>query len=227
MKESIRVFLVDDHEIIRDGIKSLIGSYDPIAVVGEAGSGIEAIDKLKLVEADVVLMDIQMPVLNGMETAEQLLKDSPNLKIIALSMHNEEAYILKMLQIGSMGYLLKESGRDELIRGIETVNGGEQYLSNMVSMKLINSLIEKSIVPFTANNSDAAAPAKMFTKREFEVLKLLTIGATSQQISDQLSISRRTVDTHRRNLFQKARVKNSAGLVNFAFENGLVKQNEL
>ncbi len=219
----IRIFLVDDHEIIRDGIKSLIGSHDLISVVGEAGSGKEAIKFLKNKSVDIVLMDIQMPEMNGIETTEKLLKKSPNLKVIALSMHNEEAYILRMLKIGAMGYLLKESGRDELIRGIETVFLGQQYLSNMVSMKLINSFLEEKVAAM-GNNDYEEVSKDIFTQREVEVLQLLTTGATSQQISEQLNISRRTVDTHRRNLFQKARVKNSAGLVNFAFEKGLVKQ---
>tara|TARA_R110002049_G_scaffold196443_3_gene365500 strand:+ start:437 stop:1114 length:678 start_codon:yes stop_codon:yes gene_type:complete len=225
MAEVIRVFLVDDHEIIRDGIKSLIGSYEFIDVIGEAGSGEDAIAQLTELDVDVVLMDIQMPKMNGIETAGKLLKIKPNLKVIALSMHNEEAYILRMLKIGASGYLLKESGRDELVRGIETVFGGQQYLSNMVSMKLINSLL-KSKVKKQAKSKAESLPANLFTSRERQILELLTTGATSQQISDQLSISRRTVDTHRRNLFQKARVKNSAGLVNFAFENGLVKKGE-
>ncbi len=219
----IRIFLVDDHEIIRDGIKSLIGSHDLISVVGEAGSGKEAIKFLRNTSVDIVLMDIQMPEMNGIETTEKLLKKSPNLKVIALSMHNEEAYILRMLKIGAMGYLLKESGRDELIRGIESVFLGQQYLSNMVSMKLINSILEEKVAAMD-DNVTPEVPKDIFTQREVEVLQLLTTGATSQQISEQLNISRRTVDTHRRNLFQKARVKNSAGLVNFAFEQGLVKQ---
>jgi DNA-binding NarL/FixJ family response regulator len=219
----INVFLVDDHEIIRDGIKSLIGSHDLITVVGEAGSGKDALKLIKKKSVDIVLMDIQMPEMNGIETTEKLLKKSPKLKVIALSMHNEEAYILRMLRIGAMGYLLKESGRDELIKGIETVFYGQQYLSNMVSMKLINRFIQEEI-PSTEEESTDDSLKNIFTQREFEVLQLLTTGATSQEISEQLNISRRTVDTHRRNLFQKARVKNSAGLVNFAFEKGLVKQ---
>lgn len=223
MENKISVFLVDDHEIIRDGIKSLIGSYENINVVGEAGSGKDAISQLKSLSVDVVLMDIQMPEMNGIETAEKLLKLKPKLKIVALSMHNEEAYILKMLKIGAMGYLLKESGRDELIRGIETVCSKQKYLSNMVSMKLINSFLENNLDGKTIENKKEVS-RDMFTEREYEILKLLTIGSTSQQISEQLSISRRTVDTHRRNLFQKARVKNSVGLVNFAFEHGLVKR---
>lgn len=225
MSNIIRVFLVDDHEIIRDGIKSLIGSYEFIEVVGEAGSGVDALNQLSNIEVDVVLMDIQMPKMNGIETAEKLLKIKPKVKVVALSMHNEEAYILRMLKIGALGYLLKESGRDELVRGIETVYSGQQYLSNMVSMKLINSLLKSKSKKETKVYTEPE-PATLFTEREYQVLELLTTGATSQQISDQLSISRRTVDTHRRNLFQKARVKNSAGLVNFAFENGLVKKGE-
>ncbi len=223
MENKISVFLVDDHEIIRDGIKSLIGSYENINVIGEAGSGREAISQLKNLNADVVLMDIQMPEMNGIETAEKLLKLKPKLKIVALSMHNEEAYILKMLKIGAMGYLLKESGRDELIRGIETVNSKQKYLSNMVSMKLINSFLDDKLKPNVVEGRKEVS-FEMFTEREVEILKLLTVGFTSQQISEKLSISRRTVDTHRRNLFQKARVKNSVGLVNFAFEHGLVKK---
>lgn len=223
MDNRISVFLVDDHEIIRDGIKSLIGSYENINVIGEASSGKEAISQLKNLSVDVVLMDIQMPEMNGIETAEKLLKLKPKLKIVALSMHNEEAYILKMLKIGAMGYLLKESGRDELIRGIETVYKKQKYLSNMVSMKLINSFLDDKLTS-KIDEGKKEVSLDMFTDREIEVLKLLTAGFTSQQISDQLSISRRTVDTHRRNLFQKARVKNSVGLVNYAFKHGLVKK---
>jgi len=220
MKKRIRIFLVDDHDIIRDGLKALIGNTPSIDVVGEASSAEEGIQKILELDVDVVLMDIQMPGMNGIEATEELLKIKPDLKIIALTMHNEEAYILNMLQIGAKGYMLKESGKAELIKGIETVFKGGKYLNNSVSVKLIDNLISGNSDSVLLNENDDAA----FTKRELQIIGFIVKGLTSQDISAELDISKRTVETHRRNLFQKARVKNSISLVKFAYDNKLVKR---
>jgi len=218
--EKIKVVLVDDHKIIRDGLKALIGEDEGIAIVGEASNGVEAIELIKNVDNDVVLMDINMPNMSGVETTKKILKIQPNTKVIALTMHNEEAYIIDMLKIGSMGYLLKEGGRNELIRAIKVVHSGEQYLGNKVSVKLINNFINgtsKMVKKARINE-----PAKTLTEREKEILELIVKGLTSQDIAVVLKISKRTVEAHRRNLFQKVGVKNSAALVNYAFEHNLI-----
>ncbi|NBG66735.1 response regulator [Acidiluteibacter ferrifornacis] len=220
MKKKINIFLVDDHDIIRDGIKALIGTAGPINFVGEASNAEEGIPMILNSDVDVVLMDIQMPEMNGIEATEELLKVKPDLKVIALTMHNEEAYILNMLQIGAKGYMLKESGRSELIKGIETVYKGGKYLNNSVSVKLIDNLISSNSDSEGTNSGVDA----VFTKRELQIMGFIVKGMTSQDISRELDISKRTVETHRRNLFQKARVKNSISLVKFAMDNKLVKR---
>ncbi len=219
--KKIKLLLVDDHKIIRDGIKALIGDKDNIEVVGEVASGQEAIDFLVKNAVDVVLMDINMPGMTGIETTKKILSKKPKKPIVlALSMHNEEAYIVDMLKNGASGYVLKESGREELIKAIQTVNQGKKYLSAEMSLQLIDDLINGKTPIDSAKNEKSNLVN--LTKRELEIVKQISNGGTSHEISQQLKISKRTVEAHKRNVFQKLEIKNSAALVKYAFENNLV-----
>lgn len=219
--KNIKLLIVDDHKIIRDGIKALIGDRDNIEVVGELGSGQEAIEFVEKKAVDVILMDINMPGMTGIETTKKILAKKPKRPIIlALSMHNEEAYIVDMLKNGAKGYVLKESGREELIKAIQTVNQGKKYLSTEMSLQLIDDLIngKTNSTKSEVENSNLVN----LTKRELEIIQQISNGSSSQEISQQLKISKRTVEAHKRNVFQKLEIKNSAALVKYAFENNLV-----
>jgi len=211
--EKIKVLLVDDHIIIRDGIKFMLRKEASIDVVAEANNGREAIAYLEnnASDIDVVLLDINMPELNGIDAAEIITKRFKNIKILALTMHAEESYILSMLKAGSLGYILKESSKESLVIAINTVAAGNKYYSNEVSVTMINSLMKED------------KPKKTeISKREEEVLELIVKGLTNIEIATELNISNRTVETHRRNILHKLDVRNTAELVRYAMEHDLV-----
>ncbi len=214
--EKIRTLLVDDHKIIRDGIKSILHSDKTIDVVAEANNGAEAIKFLEKnsEDIDVILMDINMPELNGIDATEIIMKLHNNINILALTMHSEETYILKMVKAGALGYVLKESGGAKLIEAVKTVAAGKKYYSNDVSITMINSIV----------NGTAEKSSKQYnlTSRELEVLNSIVEGNTNIEIADDLCISNRTVDTHRRNILKKLNVRNTAEMVRFAMKEGLV-----
>jgi len=211
--EKIKVLLVDDHIIIRDGIRFMLRKEPDISIVAEANNGVEAIDYLEnnTNNIDVVLLDINMPELNGIDAAEIITKRFKNIKILALTMHAEESYIVSMLKAGSLGYILKESSKEDLVVAIKTIALGNKYYSNEVSVTMINSLMKED------------KPKKIeISKREEEVLKLIVDGLTSVEIATELNISNRTVETHRRNILHKLDVRNTAELVRYAIEHDLI-----
>jgi len=212
--EKIRILLVDDHKLVREGIISIIKTTDTIKVIGECSSGEEAIKYIGKNEdsIDVVLMDISMPGLNGIEATKIITKAHPKVKIISLTMHAEETYIMKMVNSGARGYILKDTSRERLIEAIEKVNEGERFYSKDVSVKLINVLL-----------NDVKEHSRSLSKRESQILKQITLGVTTRQIAVELNISGRTVETHRRNIIKKLEVKNTAELVSYAISNGLVE----
>lgn len=212
--QPIRILLVDDHKLFRDGVKALLSEVSEVQIVEEASSGKDCIQIYDPKNIDIVLMDIKMPEMDGIETSTQLIKKHGSVKILALTMHDEEAYISKMLHAGASGYLLKNAGKDELVIAIQKIVAGENYFSMEVAsrmMSIING--KKTEEEFVIENNDA-----QLTKREFEVIKLIAEGFTSQDIADRLFISPRTVDTHRRNLLQKLNVKNTAELIKLAMK---------
>jgi len=215
----INVLIVDDHKILRDGIKAILHGNKNIHIVGECEDGILVIDFVEKHKVDVILMDIKMPQQNGIETTKKILKKYPNIKILALSMHNEEAYIINMLKAGASGYILKNTGEIELLEAINKVFAGEIYYSlevaNVVMSKYVNSSLKAKSTNFEISVDD-------LTKREKEIIVHIASELTNQQISEKLFISPRTVDTHRRNLLQKLGVKNTAGLVKFAMSNNML-----
>lgn len=214
----IRLLLVDDHKIIRDGIRSLLSNNKDIVIAGECEDGDEVEEFLNTNEVDVILMDINMKRMNGIDATEYILKKFPDKKVLALSMHNEEIYIAKILKAGALGYILKNTGKEELIDAIEKVNGQENYFSKEVSDIMMSKYMKTQKKSTT---SKSLITQEELTKREIEILKLIATEMTNTEIGEKLFISSRTVDTHRRNLLQKLQVKNTAGLVRFALENGI------
>ena len=211
----IHVFIIDDHQMVIDGLELLLQHNKSIKVVGTATSGEEGIKTLPKVNPDVLLLDINMPGINGIDTCKALLKEFPNLKVVAISMHKESSLIKMMLSNGAKGYVLKNAGQEEVIKAIETVYNGKMYLDQTVNDIVVNSVV--------SNSKKKQSPFPSISRREKEVLQLILDEHTTQEIADKLFISFGTVETHRRNMLIKLGAKNTAGLVRIALEYGLNK----
>lgn len=215
--EEINVFVVDDHQIFLDGIVSLLDDEPNIKIVGTAHNGKEAIDRIKSIKVDVVLMDINMPEMDGIEATKQLKKTNPNIKILMLTMHSEARFIKECLEIGAKGYVMKNISKDDLLKAIETVNQDKSYLDQDSQEKLISAI---SNADEDDRNYDELAA--QITQREMEILQLIALGLTSQDIANKLFISKNTVETHRKNMLAKLNVNNTAALLKIAYKKGLV-----
>jgi DNA-binding NarL/FixJ family response regulator len=210
-----KVFLVDDHKIFREGLKHLIELEEVGTVVAEAANGQEFLSKLCEPLPDVVLMDISMPQMNGIEATKAAREIYPDLQIVALSMHGDEEYYYKMIEAGVRGFLLKDSGIKEIERAIYTVLDGESYFSNELLRQIITGLNKKG-------HTESAVEKDGLSARELDVLKLICQGFTNEEIADKLCISAQTVKGHRSNLLSKTNCKNSASLVMYAIKNKVV-----
>ena len=210
----IRVLLVDDHRIIIDGLKGLLDPVADIECVGTAANGAEALHVVEHLPVDVVLLDISMPVLDGLATAERMKARPHPPRIIVLSMHDEAAMVHRMIELGADGYLVKNCGRDELLLAIRDVHAGRKHFGSALTESLLEQHQEAS---------PRNALLKDLSERETEVLAALAEGLTNKQIGTRLFISPRTVDTHRTNLMKKLGTHNVAGLVRIAIKAGLVK----
>lgn len=211
----IRILIADDHRVFRDGIISILENLEDIHVVGEASDGREVLEQMESANPDVVLLDISMGNVNGIDTAIILKQSYPTAKILVLSMHHESSYIVRMLEVGAAGFLLKDSGSRELVNAIRTVAEGGVYYSKQVSAAIIEHLTNRT----KGKEKRINIP---LTKREQEVLRLIAEENSNAEIADRLFISIRTVDTHRRNLLEKLGAKNTAGLVKAAIKLGLI-----
>ena len=212
----IHVFIIDDHKMVIEGMQLLLQHEKDIKVIGTAISGEEGLELVPKTNVDVILLDINMPGINGIDTCKELLKINPDLKIIAISMHKESSLIKLMLSSGAKGYVLKNAGQDEVIEAIKTVYEGKMYLDATV-----NDIVVKSVASNTNNTLNSPFPS--LSRREKEVLKLILDEHTTQEIADKLFISFGTVETHRRNMLIKTGVRNTAGLVRTALEYELYK----
>jgi len=210
-----KLYLVDDHLIFREGLRNLIELEGIGKVVGESSDGKHFLQHFKKEDPDLVIMDISMPVMDGIEATKQAIKMNPELKILALSMNGEEEYYYKMIEAGVKGFLLKKSGIKEIERAIETVLAGESYFSNELLRKIIYNIGKPVGTSSSEKNS--------LSKREIEVLKEICNGLTNEEIADKLFISALTVKGHRSNLLSKTNCKNSASLVMYAIRNKFVK----
>ncbi|MEX1002467.1 MAG: response regulator transcription factor [Crocinitomicaceae bacterium] len=216
----IRVLLVDDHQLIIDGLRGFLEKCDNYQIVGEAHSGDEAIKLTPILNPDVILMDIEMQEISGIQACEEIKRNHPEIKVIIVSMHHEKELIKKLVDKGADGYLLKNSSQSEVLNAIESVLKGENYFSQDVC----RSLLDKPTHPTAKNtgSSDLLVIANL-TDREIEILKLVAEGLTNKEIGDSLYISHRTVDTHRTNIMKKLDINNVASLIRFAFKNRLVQ----
>lgn len=214
--DKLRIYLVDDHKLFREGLKLLLSTQDCVRHIHEASSGREFIENLSLVDCDVVLMDIEMPGMNGIDATIEAMKIKPDLKIIVLSMYGDEQYYYKMIDAGAKGFLLKNSGIDKVVAAIQKVAEGESFFSEELLVNILNNMRDnKSEAPETADND--------ISERELEILYHVCRGLSNQEIADELFISKRTVDKHRANLLSKTGCRNTAALVMYAIKNNIVK----
>lgn len=222
--ENIKVFLVDDHKLIRDGIKAHFNNDDRFQVVGEASNGKEALEKLENSPVDVVLMDVNMDIMDGIECTAQLKNDHPDIKVLALTMLAENKHIKEMLKAGAVGYLLKNSTEAEIKQGIISVKSGMPFYSPEVMQTVMNNLGAPVLAKKKVSRFE---PVIQLSEREKEVLVLVIKEFSNQEIADKLYISKRTVDAHKRNLLEKTGAKNVAGLVIYALNHNIIDGNDL
>lgn len=218
--DTINVILVDDHQIIRDGIKAFLKDDSDINIVGEADNGKQLLQLLEENQPDLVLMDINMPEMDGYEATKLLQKNYPDIKILILSMLDHEKYVSKMLNAGASGYILKNSGKDELLCGIRQVSRGYKYICTDLALTFLNKL-HRDFSPET-NNEPGVKKVAELSQRETEVLKLIAEGLTNAEIADKLFTSKRTIESHRQNIIEKTQVKNTASLIKYAITNGII-----
>ncbi len=217
--DNIKIILVDDHQIVRDGIKSLLLDSSSIEIIGEAQTAYELFDLLKTLKPDIVLLDISLPTMSGIEASKILTSDFPNIKKLILSMYTSEEYIFNALRTGINGYLPKNTTRDELLQAIDEVYHGKEYFS-----KSISDTILKSYMNIAKNGSEISSDKLVdLTKREREVLHYVVDGKSNAFISEHLFISIRTVETHKTSIMRKLNLSNAVDLVKFAIKNNLIE----
>ena len=200
--DPIRVILADDHQIVRNGIKALLENEEEVVVIDEASNGHEALEKCRQHHPDLLIIDIRMPEMNGIETVKRLPDYAPSTRALVLSMHDEEEYIIQSIEVGAAGYLLKDSSREEFLKAIHTVHEGEKYFSGDISNILVNNYLNiKSRKQ--SGNVEALENDYHLTKREKQILHLLYEGINNKDIAEQLGKSIRTIETHRFNIMKK------------------------
>jgi DNA-binding NarL/FixJ family response regulator len=225
----ISVLLVDDHEILRQGLKMLLSMQQEIKVVGEARTGQEAIVMAKELKPDVVVMDITMPNMDGLEACQHIRNMQPATQVLMLTMHESEEYFLQALRMGAVGYLVKKAAPSDLQMAISSIAQGGAFLYPGLAKALIRSYTASSTLAVqasrdvkTANNSNLAQALGVLTAREIEILKLVAEGHTNQEIADQLTLSIKTVQAHRANVMEKLDLPDITHLVRFAIRYGLI-----
>jgi DNA-binding NarL/FixJ family response regulator len=220
MSNPIKLFVVDDHPIFIDGITGLLKDTPGFEIIGTAVNGKELLDKMASNMPDIILMDINMPEMDGIEATKEIKRIYPDVKVIMLTMFNDIRFIKELLEIGAKGYILKNIRREDLIKAIQTVSSGKPFLDSAVQEKVISSM--SAAEEEDIDDKEADAMVQNITSRELEILQLIALGLTSQDISKKLYISKNTVETHRKNLLAKLNVKNTASLLKFAYKKGLV-----
>lgn len=211
--KNISIYIVDDHSLFREGLKMLLSNLDYIGNIYEAENGQEFIDGLEKNHVDIAMLDIEMPVMNGIQAAQKAKEIAPGIKIIALSMYSDENYYLSMIEAGACGFLLKNSNFQEVEKAITYVYNDKSY----ISIEILNNILKQPQKTSLTNVNEE------LTERESEILLLICKGLTNNEIADRLGLSKRTVDKHRENLLMKTQSKNTANLVIYAIKNGFLK----
>jgi len=212
----LTILLADDHGVVRKGLRYLLENEADLTVVGEASDGLEAVRLAEELHPEVVIMDLAMPLLNGIDATAQLTRRRPHPAVVVLSMHSDESYLTRALAAGARAYLLKDSAEEDLIRAVRAVAGGQPYFSPGVAQPLVESYLESH------QREQASAPYEQLTEREKQILQLLAQGKTNKEAAALLHVSVHTVETHRGNLMQKLQLHNTAEIVLFAVRHKLV-----
>ena len=216
MAELIRIFLVDDHAILRDGIRALLNDEPDMSIVGEADNGRWAVEQVNALCPDVVIMDIAMPLLNGLEATHQIKRDTPDTHVLILTMHHNKEYMRQMLEAGASGCVLKSAAGDELVMAIRAVASNGAYFSPAIARTLANSYV-KNIEAELGHDS-----YNDLTSREREILQLVAEGYTNREMADMLTLSIKTVKTHRLNMMQKLDLHDRGDLIKYAIQKGII-----
>jgi DNA-binding NarL/FixJ family response regulator len=211
----IRIVLVDDHHIVRKGLLALLKGENDFSIVGEASDGLEALRQAQELQPDIIILDIMMSGINGLEVTRQLSKKMPQTKIVILSMHSNEAYVLEAFRSGAMAYILKDNTAEDLVRAIREVYAGRKYLSAPLSERAIDAYTQKS----AARSED---PCDKLTTREREIFQMTAQGFSNADVAASLCISTRTVETHRANLMRKLGIRSQAELIKYAILRGII-----
>ncbi len=211
---STKILLADDHGIIREGLRSLLEKQDDIEVIGEAQDGRKAVTLVQELLPDIVIIDISMPNLNGIDATRQIMSVCPDVKVIALSIHSNRRFVAKMLKAGAKGYILKDSLFEELSQAIKTVSSGEVFLSPKLTSMVVNTYVER-LATTTGPESEG------LTDREREVLQLLAEGKTTKQIAVELHVTNKAIEANRRNIMRKLNINNLPELTKYAIREGL------
>lgn len=215
MKNIIQVFLADDHQIMIDGLRALLEGVDDVCIAGTASDGNAALESLQKIKPHILISDISMPGMDGIELARRVQEELPGTRIIALSMFGDPSQISDMLDAGASGYLLKNTGKDELVEAIRKVHAGGMYFSQEVSAEMMRTMSER------AKKREEKKTISL-TGREMEIIRLIAQELSNAQIGKQLFISERTVESHRKNIFRKTDTKTVVGLIKYAMENKLI-----
>ncbi len=218
----MKAFLIDDHAILREGLKLILNQVNDLKIIGEAGDGKTALEKIEELKPNLVLLDISLPEMNGVEVARNIRKNYPNIKIIILSRHDNEEYVQQLLKLGIHAYVLKDDAGDDLIRAIEAVKQNERYLSPRITTKIVSNLEQQG----KRKRNLESEESKLFsilTHRERQILKHIGEGKSNEEISKELGIALRTVKVHRQNIMKKLNIHNVAELVKFAIKSGIVE----
>ncbi len=215
--KTFRILLADDHALVRAGIRELVQKIPGIEVIGEASGGRQALEMIESLSPDLVLLDIGMKELNGLEVAARVTRDFSAVKILILSMHNNEEYVLRALRVGASGYMLKDSAIAELKLAIESVRSGKTYLSPSISRNAIDSYLNRTSAP------GKSTALEHLTPRQREILQLIAEGRSTKEIASDLSLSAKTVETHRSQLMERLDIYDVASLVRYAMRVGLIQ----
>ena len=218
MSEKIRVLLADDHTVVRQGLRALLEAEPDIEVVGEAETGRQAVQQTKKLLPEIVVMDIAMPILNGLEATRQIVKEVPGAKVLVLSSYNDDEYVHQLTEAGAAGYLLKQTAAGDLIKAVHEARRGNAFFSPAISKRLLDHYREAFL-----HGGPVRKRAELLTSREAEVLQLIAEGKANKQIASELCISIKTVEKHRQQVMNKLNIHDIAGLTRYAITNGVIE----
>jgi DNA-binding NarL/FixJ family response regulator len=217
--DKIKIILVDDHHLFREGIKSLLSGYDDFEIIGEAADGKELFSKLESLQPDIIIMDISLHGMSGIEITKKIYMDLPEIKVLILTMYNNEEFIFNSLKAGARGFLPKTTSRSEMLEAIHAINSGEVFIGQAINKIMLKSYVKRT----TDEEKQKDKSSEHLSAREMEILKLYMDGLINKEISDKLEISIRTVETHKNHIMKKLGLRSTVELVKYAIKNNIAE----